>query len=72
MQHNYTQEELLQYIYNELDPEDYKNVENELNENYELKKEFETYNKLIKHLDKITENPSQTTVDMILEYSRSK
>lgn len=72
MQNNYTEEELLQFIYNELDPIEYHNIENELKENYELKKEFEIYNKLIKHLDELREKPNPTTIEMIMEYSRSK
>jgi len=72
MQNNYTEDLLIQYIYNELDRKEYTLVENKLIENLELKKELEVYNRLIRHLDDLKVNPDQRTIDSILEYSRRK
>lgn len=71
MQHNYTQEELLQYIYNELDADAFEGIRNELKDNVELNEEFELYNRLIKYLDLIEEKPNPTSVEIIMEYSRA-
>jgi hypothetical protein len=72
MPHNYTYNDIILYIYNELDPDTSYKLQVELQNNPELQKEYNTTVKMLGMLDKLIENPNPTTIDLILEYSSSK
>jgi hypothetical protein len=72
MQNTYTYNEIILYIYNELDPDTSYKFQLELQHNQELLKEYNTTVKMLGMLDKLVENPNPTTIDLILEYSSTK
>ncbi len=69
MENNYTQIDILQYIYNELDNEKSIIIEDALQDDVELREEYEQTIKVLGLLDRLSENPSPTTIDIIVEYS---
>ena len=69
MKENFTQEDLVRYIYRELKSEEEFKIEKALRQSRRLK---DQYNRLLESYDKLGEielNPSQTSVDIILQYS---
>lgn len=69
MENNYSHTDIFQYIYNELDDEKSIMFENVLQEDVELREDYEQTIKILGLLDRLSENPSPTTIDLILEYS---
>ena len=69
MENNYSYNDILQYIYNELDNEQSSVIENALHEDVELREDYEQTIKILGMLDRLSENPSPTTIDLIVEYS---
>ena len=69
MENNYSYNDILQYIYNELDNEQSSVIENALHEDVELREDYEQTIKILWMLDRLSENPSPTTIDLIVEYS---
>jgi hypothetical protein len=69
MQHNYTFDDVILYIYNELDTEEGYKLQKELQEDPELQREYNETVKMLGMLDKMIDNPSPTTIDLILEHS---
>lgn len=72
MQHSYSETELIRYIFNELEPVDATNLELILAEDYELQEKFRLLQKTLLLLEDCLEKPDPSTIDMIMEYSRSK
>jgi hypothetical protein len=71
MENSYSQNDILQYIYNELDDEQSIMIENALQDDVELREDYEQIIKTLGLLDRLSENPSPTTIDLIVEYSTS-
>ena len=69
MEHNYSHNDILQYIYNELDNEKSSIIECALQDDVELREDYEQTVKILGLLDRLSENPSPTTIDLIVEYS---
>lgn len=69
MENNYSHNDILQYIYNELDDEKSIMIENALQDDVELREDYEQTIKILGLLDRLSENPSPTTIDLIVEYS---
>ena len=69
MENNYSHNDILQYIYNELDDESSIIIENALQDDVELREDYEQTIKILGLLDRLSENPSPTTIDLIVEYS---
>jgi len=69
MENNYSHNDILQYIYNELDDEKSIKIENALQDDVELREDYEQTIKILGLLDRLSENPSPTTIDLIVEYS---
>jgi hypothetical protein len=69
MENIYSHNDILQYIYNELDNEQSAVIENALQEDAELREDYEQTVKILGMLDRLSENPSPTTIDLIVEYS---
>ena len=72
MENNYSHIDILQYIYNELDDEKSIIIENALEYDSELREDYEQTIKILGLLDRISENPSPTTIELIMEYSTAK
>ena len=65
------QEDVLKYVYHELQEEEKKELENKLFTNQDLKSEFYESIYLRKELNKAVLKPKQKTIDNILNYSKS-
>lgn len=69
MENNYSHIDILQYIYNELEDEKSIIIGNALQDDVELREDYEQTIKILGLLDRLSENPSPTTIDLIVEYS---
>lgn len=71
MQHNFTQEDVILYIYNELDSDKRKNVEFAIATDPELLKFFQESMVMFHQLDQIADEPTGTVINILNEESRS-
>lgn len=65
----YTTDFILKYLYNELSAEEAISFEIDMHHDTRLFKKVNELQKSIKALNEISLDPSQTSVDLILEYS---
>ena len=66
----YTENHLLLYFYNELSNEEVVAIEAELSKNQLLFQQFQQLKSGIAALDRLSEEPSQTSIDLIKEYAQ--
>ncbi len=66
----YTENHLLLYLYNELTDEEVVAVKAELARNPVLFQRYQLLKSGVEALDKLSEEPSQTSVDLIKEYAQ--
>ena len=71
MKQNFTQEQLILYVYDELRPEVVKALETELKTNVQLQEELKSLKSTMNLLDQVKSSPSKTNIKIILEESRS-
>ena len=71
MDNTFTQDLIIQYIYNELSDNQRVEVEQLLNNNFEAREMHDSFVSSIKGLPKIAFNPPQKSIDRILNYSAS-
>ncbi len=71
MQHNFTQEDVILYIYNELDNSKRPAIEMAIATDPELLKFFQQATLLAHQLDLIADEPDSTTISILNEESRS-
>ncbi len=71
MQQSFTQEDVILYIYNELDPEKRKSVELAIATNPELLTFFQESMLLVHQLGQIADEPANTVIHILNEESRS-
>ena len=69
MPSTYTDEKLLLYIYNELSPKENQVVQYMLQHDAEMNQRFQELQSTLTQLDFISLEPSQTSIDIILEHS---
>ena len=67
--HNFTPEDLLQYLYNETSPEQTAQIKAALETDWSLREKFEVLNSAQKRLEALKMSPSQQTIDNILTYA---
>lgn len=72
MTHNFTPEDLLQYLYKETTPEENKAIENAMAEDWTLKEKFEVIKKAAQRLTKFTFSPRTESVLNILKYANKE
>lgn len=72
MQHIYSDPELILYLYNELDPAGKLEVEIRLANDFALRELCNSLKSTLNLLTENSENPHPTSVELILEYSKSK
>ncbi|MFY8019784.1 MAG: anti-sigma factor family protein [Bacteroidia bacterium] len=70
MSENYSENQLLLYIYDEMDAEEKSAMEKELQVNPQLQKRLLEFKQNIKMLDELESEPSQSSIDIILEHAR--
>ena len=67
--HNFTPEDLLQYLYKETSPDQTAQIEAALQTDWSLREKFEVLNSAQKRLEALKMSPSQQTIDNILNYA---
>lgn len=67
--HNFTQEDLLLYLYNETSPEQTAEIKAALETDWSLREKFEVISSAQQKLEALKMSPSQQTVDNILNYA---
>lgn len=71
MQNIYTDENVFEYLYDQLDPDLKEEFEAGLEHKPHLREEIKSMKKTMRLLDQLIEDPSQSSVEIILEYSLS-
>lgn len=69
--HNYTPEELLQYLYNEASPELTNAIEKEAETNWPLREKISVMKTAMERLNRITESPRTEVVLNVLRYAQT-
>ena len=67
--HNFTPEDLLQYLYNETSPEQTAQIKAALETDWSLREKFEVITSAQSRLKALKMSPSQQTIDNILSYA---
>lgn len=67
MNQKFTQEDLIQYIYNETSPEKSKSILDQINKDRATKLFYLETKDLLKKLDGFKENPSPTSLNIVME-----
>lgn len=71
MVQTFTQNEMIKAIYHELSSDGMAELETQLENNVEIENNFENLSILKQELNKLIENPSEQSIAMILNYSKS-
>ena len=67
--HNFTPEDLLQYLYNETSQEQTAQIKAALETDWSLREKLEVITSAQKRLEALKMSPSQQTIDNILNYA---
>lgn len=67
--HNFTPEDLLQYLYNETSTTQTAQIKAALETDWSLREKFEVITSAQKRLEALKMSPSQQTIDNILNYA---
>ena len=67
--HNFTPEDLIQYLYNETSLEQTAQIKAALETDWSLREKFEVITSAQKRLEALKMSPSQKTIDNILNYA---
>ena len=67
--HNFTPEDLLQYLYNETSPAQKAAIKAALETDWSLREKFEVITSAKSRLETLKMSPSQKTIDNILSYA---
>ena len=67
--HNFTPEDLLQYLYNETSPAQTAEIKAALETDWSLREKFEVITSAQTRLETLKMSPSQQTIDNILSYA---
>lgn len=72
MTHNFTPEDLLQYLYKETTPEENIAIEKAMAEDWTLKEKFEVIKKAAQRLTRFTFSPRTESVLNVLKYANKE
>jgi hypothetical protein len=67
--HNFTPEDLIQYLYKETSPEQSAQIKAALETDWLLREKFEEFKSAQNRLEALKMSPSQQTIDNILSYA---
>ncbi len=70
MEHSYTENDLIQFIYRDMEAVEYCEILFSIDDNPELKNTYESLIKEKENLPKVVFSPSCTSMEMILAYSK--
>ena len=71
MTKTFTQDDLIRYIYSDMDPIEKSQIEQALMCDNELLDEYHQLRAVIKEIDKVKIDPSDKVISRILDYSKS-
>lgn len=69
MTHNFTPEDLLQYLYKELNPAEHAAIEKALAEDWTLREKFEVIKRASKQLSQLNQSPRAEIILSVLKYA---
>ena len=72
MQNNYTENQIIRYLYNELNPLEEEGFRIAMDEDFFLRERVQEYVSMYEMFDGITEVPHPSSIDLIMEYSFEK
>ena len=72
MQNSYTDEDILQYLYNETDPLKQEEFELQMDQNIFLKEDYNIHLQTLRIMDQAFAMPNPTSIELILEYSNAR
>jgi len=72
MSHNFTPEDLLQYLYKETTPEESAAIEKAMAQDWTLREKFEVIEKAAHRLTKFTFSPRTESVLKVLKYANKE
>ena len=72
MSHNFTPEDLLQYLYKETTPEETAAIEKAMAQDWTLREKFEVIKKAAHRLTKFTFSPRTETILNVLKYANKE
>ncbi|MBT3302463.1 MAG: hypothetical protein HOD63_00860 [Bacteroidetes bacterium] len=72
MQNSYTDEDILQYLYNETDPLKQEEFELQMDQNIFLKEDYNIHLQTLSIMDQAFAMPNPTSIELILEYSNAR
>ena len=72
MSHNFTPEDLLQYLYKETTPEESAAIEKAMAQDWTLREKFEVIKKAAHRLTKFTFSPRTETILNVLKYANKE
>lgn len=67
--HSFTQEDIVQHLYNETSPEKSASLKAALETDWILREKFDAISAAVKSLEKLTLSPRKIAVDNILNYA---
>ncbi|MBL0145892.1 MAG: hypothetical protein IPP48_09130 [Chitinophagaceae bacterium] len=67
--HNFTPEDLLQYVYNETSPKKTAEIKDALEKDWSLREKLEVITSATKRLEALTLSPRKKTVENIINYA---
>jgi len=70
--HNFTPEDLVQYLYKETSPEKTAEIKAALDNDWSLREKYEVITSAQSRLEKLTLSPRKSVIDNILNYAESK
>lgn len=71
MANSYTQDDLILFIYNELNQDEHQKLAREIVKNDSLRNEYESLLSLTASLDELKSKPHQSSIEIILESTDS-
>lgn len=71
MNSNYTNDDLIRFVYNEMEPERAIVLQREMQQDAELRKEVQQLSETKAKLDTEKHDPDDTTINMVMDYSAS-
>ena len=70
MQTVFTKDDILRFIYNELPKEESKSIENAIRTEPVMQKRYNRLMNVVNQMDAFSVEPSNSSIDLIMEYSR--
>jgi hypothetical protein len=70
MQSVFTKDDILRFIYNEVDNEERQAIEHAINTEPVMRRRYNRMMNVVQELNSFSVNPNPSSIDLIMEYSR--